>query len=298
MAKSSYKIPVSLDRSMPDHEIKLASNIPSSPLKQLGFLGGGILVAFWAVMATGLKNASAAPKVFFFIWTILLVVYLGGLLKTRELRATQIPVLLNYMPPIERKVMTRRSSNPTPLSTIVGISGVEQDGRIHFGDGGEGQIYMVVGSASNLLFDEDKVAMLDRNDGFWRKVDSSCEWMTITRKEPQRIYHQVASLAERDAALEVRDPDLIELENEQHDILKDYVGGQFASIHQYFLIKGHSEDALHRGHTILRSEIENSTLMIKEAAMLNGDEALSVLQVFYQGVISGGPRSKVTKGED
>ncbi|MEU7317890.1 hypothetical protein [Streptomyces sp. NPDC007083] len=287
MAKSFYKVPASIARSFLDHEITLSKGgwaAKPSPIKQLLFFGGGALALLWVTTSTFVSSASAGFIAMFVIWGLAVIVYFGGMTKTKELRAMSVPALLAYVPATSRHVYTRRSSNPSDFYSMVGIDGIDDDGRIHFSDGGEGQVYLVVGSASYLLFDEDRIGILDRVDAFWRKVDSNCEWATITTKEPQRIYHQVANLERRNQALEIRDPDLIELQNEQYDILTQHVGGKFTSIHQYLLLKGKTTDALRRSHMVLQAEVEGSSLMIKEATVLDKAESQSMLQVFYQGI--------------
>ncbi|MEU6261811.1 hypothetical protein [Saccharopolyspora shandongensis] len=285
MAKMSYKVPTSIARSFLDHEITLSKGgwaAKPSPIKQLLFFGGGFLVLLWVTTSTFIASAGPVFITLFVIWGLAAIVYFGGMTKTKELRAMNVPALLAYAPKGARHVYTRRSSNPSDFYSIVGIDGIDEDGRIHFSDGGEGQVYLVVGSASYLLFDEDRIGILARVDAFWRKIDTACEWSTITTKEPQRIYHQVANLENRNQALQVRDPDLIELQNEQYAILTQHVGGKFTSIHQYLLLKGTSVDALRRGHTALQAEVEGSALMIKEATVLDRDEVESMLRVFYQ----------------
>lgn len=287
MAKMSYKVRTSLNRSFLDHEITLSKGgwaAKPSPIKQLFFFGGGALALLWAVTQTFVASSGPVFITLFVIWGLALIVYFGGITKTKELRAMNVPALLAYAPSRARNVFTRRSSDPSDFYSIVGIDGIEEDGRIHFSDGGEGQVYLVVGSASYLLFDEDRIGILDRVDAFWRKIDTNCEWSFVTTKEPQRIYHQVASLEHRNHALEVRDPDLIELQNEQYDILTQHVGGKFTSIHQYLLLKGKSADALRRAHMVLQSEVEGSALMIKEATVLDREETEPMLRVFYQGI--------------
>ncbi|PUB32557.1 hypothetical protein C8K30_1011083 [Promicromonospora sp. AC04] len=287
MAKTSYKVPSSLNRSFLDHEITLSKGgwaARPSPIKQLFFFGGGALVLLWVTTSTFVASSGPVFITLFVIWGLLTIVYFGALTKTNELRVTTVPALLSYLPARARHVLTRRGSDPSGFYSIVGIHGIDQDGRIHFVDGSEGQVYLVVGSASYLLFDEDRVRILDRVDAFWRKVDTSCEWSFITTKEPQRIYHQVANLERRNHALQVRHPDLVELQDEQYDILTQHVGGKFTSIHQYLLLKGKSADALRRGHTVLQAEIEGSALMIKEAMLLNREETEPMLRLFYQGV--------------
>lgn len=287
MAKTSYKTPVSINRSFLDHEISLSGggwNARPTPIKQLFFYGGGIMVVLWAVTTSFVSKAGLPFIVAFTLWALVAIIYFGGMTRTKELRIAGIPALLSYLPASARHVMTRRSSNPSGFYSIANINAVDEDGVIHFSDGGLGQVYLVVGSASYLLFDEDRVDILNRVDAFWRKVDSSCEWIFITTKEPQRIHHQVANLERRNLALSVRDPDLIALQNEQFDILTDHVGGKFSSIHQYLLLKGKNIDALRKGHMVLQAEVEGSALMIKEATMLDRLEVMPVLRVFYQGV--------------
>lgn len=284
MAKLSYKVPTSLDRSWGDHEISLGGKSWQArpmPLKQIGFFVGSVVVVAWALMNTFISSASAGWIILVVIWALVFVSYMGQITKTKELRIMTIPPLLAYLPGSARKVLTRKDSNPSGFYSIVGVDEIDEDGRIHYSDGSQGQVYTVVGSASYLLFDDDRIDILDRVDSFWRKVEANCEHLFITTKEPQRTYHQEANLERRNQNLEVRDPDLVELLNEQYDIITEHVGGTFPSIHQYLLLKGKSEDALRRGHTILQSEIENSSLMIKEATMLDREEAYPMLRVFY-----------------
>lgn len=287
MAKGNYKVPTSLDRSMLDHEINLSSkslSIRPTPLKQLIFIAGGFFAGIWLWRNTFIGSADGMLVFAFLLWFTLTTIYLGGLTKTKELRVESIPSLLEYLPRRSRRVLTRRNEDPSQFGSIVGIEDITEEGRIHFGDGSVGQAHLVVGSASYMLFDDDRIGILDRNDAFWRKIDDSCEWIQITTQEPQRIYHQVANLEQRNQDLLIRDPDLIELQNEQYDVLTEYVGGQFTSIHQYLIVKGSSIDSLERGLRVFRSEVAESSLMIKEATALDREETIAMLQVFYQGI--------------
>lgn len=285
MAKDMYGIRASIDRSYLDHEITITGggwDLRPSPIKQLLFIGGGLLVILWLATSTWIASSGVVCILLFVIWALAALAYFGGLTRTKQLRLGTVPAFLAYLPKTARNVIVRRSANPTAFYSIVGIDAVDEDGRITFADGSVGQAYLVVGSASYLLFDEDRVGILNRVDAFWRKVETTCEYVTITTKEPQRIYRQVAALEQRNQALEVRDPDLLALQAEQYDILTTHVGGQFSSIHQYMVLKGRSADALRRGHNILQAEVEGSALMIKEATMLDRDETLSMLRVFYR----------------
>lgn len=287
MAKAAYKVPSSLNRSFLDHEIALSGGgwqAKPSPIKQLLFFAGGLLTILWAVTSTFIKDSGLGLIVLFVIWAVVAVVYLGGLTKTRELRVKTVPALLAYLPKAARNVLTRHSSNPSDFASVVGIDNIDETGLISFNDGGVGQAYLIVGSASNLLFDEDRSAILDRVDAFWRKVPTTAEFIMITTKEPQRIYHQIANLERRNRELDLRDPDLLELQNEQYDILTAHVGGKFTSIHQYLLVRGRSADALRQAELVVQAESESSGLMIKELTMLDREETHQMLRVFYRGI--------------
>lgn len=286
MAKDHYKIPVSLDRSFLDHEITLTGGgwqAKPMPMKQLLFFGGSVLVMLWVMTSTFLGSAGFLLGFFTVAWWIAATIFFGGVTKTREMRFKTVAAFLAYAPKAARNVLVRTASDPSGFYSIVGIDAIDENGLITFADGTVGQGYLVVGSASILLFDEDRIAILDRVDNYWRKVETNVDYCFITTKEPQRIYQQVASLEGRNQALRFRDPDLIELLDEQYDILTQHVGGRFNSIHQYLLLKGDTRDALKRGHTILQAEADGSNLMIKECSPLDREETYRMLRVFYQG---------------
>lgn len=286
MPKISYKIPTSLNRSFLDHEVALSGGgfqAKPLPMKVLLFWAGSILTLFWVASSTFVAQASWWLITLVVIWWLITTAFLGQYSKTKEMKFASVPALLAYVPAAARRVLTRSSTNPSAFYSVVGIDNVDETGLIKYADGTVGQGYLVVGSASILLFDEDRKSILNRVDSFWRKVETNCEFTFVTTKEPQRVYHQIANLERRNLALEVRDPELKELMDEQYDILNDYVGKQFASIHQYLLLKGDNLEALRRGHSVLQSEVENSSLMIKGCTMLNGDEVTDMLTVLYKG---------------
>ena len=287
MAKDHYKVPVSIDRSFLDHEIVLAGGgwqAPPMPIKQLLFYGGSVLVLLWVLTNTFLKQAGIGLDILVALWWLAATAFFGSLTKTKELRFRTVPALLAYLPRTARNVFTRKGSNPSDFHSIVRIDDIDESGVIAFGDGTFGQAYLVVGSASVLLFDEDRADILDRCDAFWRKIETTCELIFVTTKESQRIYHQVANLERRNRALEYRDPDLVELLDEQYDLLTNWVGGKFSSIHQYLILKGDTRDALKRAHNILQAEYAGSPLMIKELTLLDRGDTERMLRVLYTGV--------------
>lgn len=287
MAKDMYGIRSSIDRSFLDHEITITGGgwqAKPTPVKQLLFYGAGILFIVWSVSSTFIGKASFGLIVLYVLWALFVVIYFGGTTKTKDLRLMTLPALLAYIPKSARRVYTRMSADPSDFYSIVGIQDIDEDGHISFADGGAGQVYLVVGSASAMLFDDDRIGILDRVGAFWQKVPVGAEHQFITTTEPQRVHKQVANLERRNIGLDVRDPDLIELMDEQYSILTEHVGGAFNSIHQYVLLRAKSEDKLHQAHQVLQAEAEGSGLMVKELTALERDETNAVLRVLYTGV--------------
>lgn len=211
-----------------------------------------------------------------------LVFVLGKWDDTHRLRVQVIPTLLDYIPKNNRQIFTRRNMNATPFYQVVGIKALNDNGLVEYMDGTYAFWYRVVGSASILLFDEDRDAILNRVDSFYRKIGADCEIGFVTAKEPQKVYRQVANLNRRYQALTVKDKDLDYLVDEQYDVLTNYVGSEFKSIHQYCYIKGDNKEALKMLKNVLQSEVENSSLMFKQCIALYGDDLTEVLANIYQ----------------
>lgn len=286
MAKEHYKIPAALNRSFLDHEIRMSvsgMNV-STPMKKVLFILGSLLALIWAITNTFLGDGGFGLAVLVIVWWLVATFYLARVTKTRELQIRRVSVLMAYLPRSARRIFTRKSSSPSCFAHITGIDTISDSGIIRFNDGGVGRLYLVVGSASVLLFEEDRNAILDRVDSFWRKMDQNVEIAFLTTQEPQRIISQVAELERRNRVLRDRDPDLLELLDEQFDILVDYVGGRFSSIHQYLLVRGDNLEAFRRGANLLQAEVEGSPLMIKECVQLDRTDTCQALSVLYQGV--------------
>lgn len=290
MAKERYIVPVSLDRTILDHELTLSSNamrLKPLPMKVIFAYIGSITVLMWLLTGTPLKGASFGYLVLILVWWIVATAYFASYSKTKEMRGEMIMALIDYLPKTARKVLTRSDSSPGQFHSIVGIKDVdEKTGFITYSDGMVGQAYAVVGSASCLLFDQDRDAILNRNDRFYRKLEPGVEWVFITTKEPQRVHTQIATLEKRNRRLspDARDPELVALMDEQYQSLKSYVGVSFFSIHQYLILIARNEEDLRKAHNLLDAEAGDSSLMFKEVTMLTYDETIDLLATHYGSV--------------
>lgn len=286
MAKPRYKIPISLNRSTLDHEITIEAKsmkLKPLPVKVLTYWFLAFVVIAWVLVKSPLSAASLAALIPLGIWLVAVAVVMGRRTKTGEFTFMQMPALLAYLPPQARKVMTRSNSRPYGFMSVVGIKNVSRDGIIAFDNGDLGQMYAVVGSASRLLFDSDREAIMRRADAFYRKIDSSCTWIQITTKEPQRVFQQMAAVEMTNLKLSPanRDPGLDVLLQERLDVLDTEVAGQFESLHQYLLVRGKSLKDLRNAHKVLVGE-RQSVLFLRRCEVLKGAQALEVLAPIYR----------------
>lgn len=287
-AKQSYRIPYGLAESYADMTIALQSKDGSVGKVLPMIVVATYVCSFLGCMLCLTKTpigtmSNIFQKVIFVILWVALTLVLASFDGTRRMNAQRIMTLLNYLPKSARYVFTRNNRDAGAFYTIVGIddNGVEEDGLIHYLDGTYGYWYRVVGSASILLFDADRDAIITRVDNFYRKWECDSEILFMTAKEAQKVYRQVASLTRRYENLKNDDPDLRAVAEEQFRILK-YVGTEFKSIHQYMLVKSNNKEALRVATAMVQSEVENSSLMIKQCVPLDRVEVEPVLESIYR----------------
>lgn len=288
MAKQAYKIPADLDATYLDMEIAIQNKdgigVKPLPIKIILTYIASAFLCFYACNKTIISRGSAIQIILFIILWVLLTLQLARFDKTKQMQAQLIPTLFSYIPKSNRHIMTRKTNKANAFYSIAGIEDVDKDsGLVRYTDDTYGYWYRVVGSASILLFEDDKNAILQRVDSFYRKIGTDCECIFVTTKEAQRVFRQVANLSRRYEALTVDDPDLLRIADEQLNILQKHVGSSFKSIHQYLIIKADNKEALMNNKNVLQSEIENSSLMLKQCIPLYYDDINEVLRIIYRG---------------
>ena len=290
MAKQAYKIPDSLAKSFLDIEVALQSqnNVGLKPIPIrviLAFVASGLL-CFWLCLNSFVNAGGPVAIIAFVVLWALLSFLLLKPDKSGVMPIFKIPILLNYIPKSARNVMTRSMSPAGPFYSIVKIDHIDHEtGIIHFDDGSLGGVFEVVGSASILLFEEDKNAIIDRVDSFFRKMKCDYELIFVTSKEAQNVSRQVDALDERISGMiaDDDDPELLALAKSNRRFLSDRVGKSFKSIHQYLIIKAPNEEAYFLGRGMLESEVGDTTLFIKRCAGVFDDDPLNMLGSIYKG---------------
>ena len=288
--KPSYKIPASLDANHLSMEITLQNKegIGLKPLSlaTLGIWVGAFFILLFVVMrdSSPIAQAGIGMKILFSIVWVAFVFAMTKKDKAHQMRLELIPSLLSYLSSANRTVLTRRSNNASPFLGIVNIESIDDDtGVVHYSDGTFGYWFSVVGSASVLLFPEDKDLILNKVDDFYKKFPTDCEVIFITAKESQKVARQQAHLVAQRKALGYKDPDneIGGLFLEQFNVLKNFVGNEFKSIHQYMILKADDREALSVMNNIVRGECENSSLVFKECEPLYRKDIERILKSIY-----------------
>lgn len=221
-------------------------------------------------------------KLLFVCLWVTITIMLFATDKTNRMRFQQLISLLNYMAiPSNRRIVTRRTEPATGMLDMCNIKYIDKSGMIKFADREYGYMYRVTGTASVLLFDEDKKQIINAVDNFYRKLDTNVELIFMTLKEPQKIYNQAAAVKIRYDRLKLYDPDLNDLCNNQLVMLREVVGKKYQSIHQYMVVKADSIEALTAAKITIQNELDQSGLFIKRCIPLHEDEILEALAVVY-----------------
>lgn len=272
--KQSYKIPASLDTSYMDMTITIRSNeglgLKPLPIKQIAFMILVVFSGFFLQQKTFIGSVSTASSALFLIAYIGTGFYLAMMDSSHILRFEMVPAMLSYIQPDHRKIFK------VPIS-FYNIADITNDGFVQFADGTSGYVCSVVGSASILLFESDKEAILNRVDAFWQKQIPGVEYLFITVKKAQDVKSQRQFIRTYDMS----DKELRKLAREQDVVLRDFVGTEFKSIHQYLILKAPNKEVLRQSYNILQSEVENSNYMIKRCVQLSDESIVNLVNTIF-----------------
>lgn len=289
MAKESYKIRASLDRSRIDRNISIPISedmgVKSLYLGSLLFGIGGVLSLMAIMSYTFMKNASLPVKSFFSVFYLLMVGFCAYYTKFKELSIVQVKDFLEYIPRRSRIVKTGFGGDIKNFASITGITNFDKKtGIVQFYDGGYGVVYSVVGSASRLLFEKDQNLILDAVNNFYTKLPFNVEMITFTTKEAQKVYAQAYYLEERYKKLKAfgGDDELLELLEEEYDILKNHVGKEYTSIHQYVMLRADNASQLKAQLPLFERAMLSSQLVFKSVERLDSKDVQKLLGGVYK----------------
>lgn len=279
MAKQIYKVPTPLEMSYLDVEIALqddsGAGLRPIPIKTILIWIGSMMGLLLILLHSYIRAAGPVWMVLFALLWIFGTYFYGKADESGRIGASLVPVLLRYLPKSARKLTTRAGDNAFDFMTLTGLSekGIDKRNTIYWADGSVGVGFRIVGTASILLFDEDRRAILDRVNNFYMKLDTDTEVIFDTTKESQKVENQLRYTRLQFANREVKDvPGLNKLYRERYDVLHDYVGERFPSIHQYMFVKSQNYEALERFMAMFYQETTNSSRMFKKATLMTADD--------------------------
>ncbi|MGX1195860.1 hypothetical protein [Metabacillus sp. SLBN-84] len=280
MAKTRFKIPTSLDVSYFDMEFNVKSkngvglNRPVSA-KTILFTLLAAFGWFYLVFQSFIGKGGIPIIIGFTIAWVILSVLLVRADKTNRTGLELVLSMINYLPKSGRYVPVRMSDTVYPLQYLLNVRDVDpEDGRIHFLDGQVGHCYHIVGSASALMFEQDKQMILNKVDAFYRKLPVGVEVIYDTVYEGHSVDEQLEAVKEAKKALVVKSKGLNALLKEQHDILKYAINNNqgLTSLHQYLVVRAPSDAALAEFENLLIGDVEGDGLMFRLAKTLNYKE--------------------------
>ncbi|KQY91009.1 hypothetical protein ASD24_24755 [Paenibacillus sp. Root52] len=280
MAKKRFKIPTTLDETYFEMEFNLQSkngvgiNKPVSAKIIVSVLFFGF-AWFYLVFQTFIGKGGIPLIIgFSMAWGILSMLLIKSD-KTNRMGLELTLSMLNYLPKSGRYVPVRMNDSVYRVQELLNIRDVDpEDGMIHYLDGQIGHAYHVVGSASALMFEQDQHRVLDKVDGFYRKLPVGVEVIYDTVMEGHVVDEQLQAVAETKSNLNIQSKGLIALLDEQHDILKYAINDQqgLTSLHQYLIVRAPSEAALSEFENLLIGDVENDGLMFRLAKTLSYEE--------------------------
>lgn len=283
--KQSYGIKTAMLSNALDTEVTLQKDgvgLRPLPIKFVIITIISAVLCMKCTMSEMVSVGNMIQKALFVCMWLAMTVLLFMSDNTKRMNFQNIISLVNYIAiPSNRRVITRRDSPATAMLDMCNIKSIDKSGVIKFADRNFGYMYRVTGTASVLLFDEDKKQIINAVDNFYRKIDANTEFIFMTLKEPQKIYNQAAAVKYRYNKLKLYDNDLNDLCNNQLVMLREVVGKKYQSIHQYMILKADSMEALLAAKITIQSELDSSGLFIKRCIPLYDDEILDALATVY-----------------
>ena len=137
------------------------------------------------------------------------------------------------------------------------------------------------------MFEEDKTAILDANDAFWRKIDVGMYITQITIKEGQKVDLQLGNyqrrwnkVAQADMTDDMKNL-LGDLMDAEIDVLANDIAVNYRSIHQYWLLRTSNKEMMKSLKTLIKYDIDNSGLVVRTARTQYYDDIVRMSESIF-----------------
>lgn len=286
---TSFKLPYGLNNSFWDMSINISSDNNAIRLKRQITLAVLIIfllgVVFWfLILAQTLFNFSQGGILQTILWSVgyfWLLFLLCTPTATKQIGANFFVSTITYAIKSDRKVGTRAFEGLGPLQALVGIKGLTKEGTIVFDTNEVGHIYELIGNASVLMFDEDRGSVLNGTRNFYRRINPSISLTYDTITSPQKTNVQIKNMKDEAQGLAFDSPNLKLLNQKESNVLRDWVGKEFKSIHQYVIVRAKNTDNLRDFDDWLQAQLSSSSNYLKDYRLLGLVETRNYLNEFF-----------------
>lgn len=291
--RKRYRLPYALNASPLDISVALSSSDSAIQTKRQLTVRVILIVVAGVMLYMGLVTQTILGRGGVFgitTWTIgyfwlLYLICIPTL--TKQVGLNEVVPMIRYAMGTNRHIGTRSSNLAKPIRDLVGVDGVEPEtGKILYSNGEVGVIYEAVGNASILMFDEDKEHVLQSTRNFYRKLSPNISMLIDFSSEPQKIYKQVESAKQRQANLQIDSPGLRQLLHSDIEFMREVIGREFKSLHQYIVVRAKNDEALFEFDSWLLAQVEKDGAFVTDYLPLEADD----VEHYFKGVFSEVPK--------
>lgn len=246
-------------------------------------LGSALLFMFLA-FTTPIGKAGVIQDILWMSGYWLLTWLLVRPTPTKMLGYTYAIASFKYANPEFRTLSTRPYCTAKPAVKFIGIldDGVDDDGNIYFANGDVGQVYELAGNASALMFESDKFVVLEDAHRFYRNINPLTTLTFDTLSSPQRVKPQLKGKVWQLKHMSLVQTNLDRLLKLEARVLRDYVGKEFTTLHQYLIVRSINGTELKLFIDWLDSTLHSNSLYLKDARKLDSKkECLAYLRTIY-----------------
>lgn len=304
--KKSYKIPQPLGMSKFDKQIAIVSNrdlgIYPVKVRTILIIVFSVVAYFIIIMFSILSGASFLTKLVFTLGYIILACLFTMEDATGLAGYERLFAVPHYISKQYKEVYTRKHNDASGMVNILNSPAelddgeainrnngneeyfITDDGVVKFKGSMKGYavFYEITGSASQLLFDDDKEDIIDAVDNFYRKFDGIYQFGIQTSKSAQKTNVQVNYMRIKKNRLKVqRLTELEKMAQSNIDTL-ERVAKIHNAIHQYGFVTASNLEQLQAGMGLVESEAAKSDLVFKRARRLSRDETIEAMAGVYK----------------
>lgn len=230
----------------------------------------GIILLMIIETQTVIGHGGFGAVIFGVLW-MWLVWEVSQPLPTKKIAISYFLVLARYLPKRNRQMSFRSFAPAYGVSLLTGIqeNGVSDRGVIRFLNNDIGRVFEITGSASRLMFDEDRTRVVNDARNFYRNINPTTTMIIDTLSSPQRVKTQVMAADWQLKHMTLNSQGLKQLLEHEKDALEEHVGHQFPMFHQYFVIRAVNEDEMNMFIQWLMQVMGSSSLYLKDIRPLD-----------------------------